>query len=262
MKLKGNKKKIIIALIIVIFIVIITAIVFGINNKGKKEVSNYFNEQDSVDDTYLKMAKEVWKQEERLLNAVKDGDIETLVKSFSDVDNVMDDFKDNPDQEFVEAASEYLKFMYADLTWTEPDEETYKEWAIDLEKSVNEKLEGKGYNSDKIIIDIDDFVTGKDFNNVYSTYKELYPNASGEWSNETTGEAYEKLGTVLDKIPTEKLYLDIDIYDFDRSGNFTLGCRELLEGTEIEFFDISYWLKDRYGEDSWVGHFIMEEVLD
>ncbi len=141
MKLKGNKKKIIIALIIIIFIVIITTIVFGINNKAKKESSSYLNEQDIVNDTYLKMAKELWRQEEILLEAVKNGDVETLVKNARDDEYMIDDFVDNLDQEYIDAASEYLKFMYADLTWTEPDEETYENWAVYLEK--NNKTEIK-----------------------------------------------------------------------------------------------------------------------
>ena len=56
--------------------------------------------------------------------------------------------------------------------------------------------------------------------------------------------------------------IDIDILEFDTDGNFVLAYDSLLGDTEIESLYNSYWLRDRYGNDSWVGHFIMEDVLD
>ena len=271
MNLNENKNKKIIFITVVIAILIIIALVIFLVMKNKSKntstfdgngVSSYLNEQDSVNDTYLKMAKEVWKQEEILLEAVKNGDIETLVKNARDDEYMIDDFVDNPDQEYIDAASEYLKFMYADLTWTEPDEETYENWAVYLEKTIKQKLKGEGLLDDWIRLSTDELIQGKKFYKISSTYEEVYPNASGKWSNETTQEAYEKLKATLNQIPTDILHLDIDILEFDTKGNFVLAYDSLLEDTEIERLHDSYWYKNRYGDDSWVGHFIMEEVLD
>lgn len=277
--IKNNRGIALITLIIAIIIVIV--LIVGVatiliknsinadkNNNYNTEIDKYEQSNDynstssKVNKTYLKMAKEIWKQEEILLNAVKNGDIQTLVENAREDEYMIDDFIKNKDEEFYDAASEYLKFMYSDLTWEEPDEDTYTQWALYLERMIKEKLKGEGLSDDWITLTTGDLIKGKQFYKISSKYRELYPNATGEWNNETTIEAYEKLSKTLNEIPTENLYLSIDILEFDTDGNFVLAYDSLLDDTEIELLDISYWLRDRYGNDSWVGHFIVEEVLD
>lgn len=269
--MKFSKKTILITIIIIVLLIIATtvAVVFKIKNEEKEtnlangsETTDYISNQNETNNTYLEMAKEIWKKEVVLLEAVKSGDIKTLVENARDEEYMIDDFIDNPDQEFIDAASEYLKFMYTDLTWSEPDEETYEYWANYLEKTINQKLKGEGASDDWISLGTDDLIKGKNFSKLYSTYREIYPDATGDWNNETTSEAYEKLKATMDKIPVENSMIDIDILEFDTDGNFVLAYDSLLGDTEIESLYNSYWLRDRYGNDSWVGHFIMEDVLD
>ncbi len=273
MNSSDNKKKKTVLIAIIIAVLLIIAIIVAIvliNNNGSKEnnmidgsdTSDYANNQNTSNETYLKMAKEIWKKEVVLLEAVKSGDIKTLVENARADEYMIDDFLDNPDQEFVDAASEYLKFMYADLTWTDPDEERYEDWAKSLEREINAKMNGDQAAVDWISLSTYDLIKGRNFYKIYSTYGELYPDATREWNNETTSEAYEILKATLNKIPIEDSMIDIDVLEFDAKGNFVLAYDSLLGDTEIESLHNSYWLRDRYGDDSWVGHFIMEDVLD
>ena len=273
MNSSDNKKKKTVLIAIIIAVLLIIAIIVAIvliNNNGSKEnnmidgsdTSDYANNQNTSNETYLKMAKEIWKKEVVLLEAVKSGDIKTLVENARADEYMIDDFLDNPDQEFVDAASEYLKFMYADLTWTDPDEERYEDWAKSLEREINAKMNGDQAAVDWISLSTYDLIKGRNFYKIYSTYGELYPDATREWNNETTSEAYEILKATLNKIPIEDSMIDIHVLEFDAKGNFVLAYDSLLGDTEIESLHNSYWLRDRYGDDSWVGHFIMEDVLD
>ncbi len=269
MKFSKNTILITIIIIVLLIIAITVAVVFKIKNEEKEtdlangsETTDYISNQNETNSTYLEMAKEIWKKEVVLLEAVKSGDIKTLVENSRDGEYMIESFIDYPDQEFIDAASEYLKFIYADLTWSDPDEETYEYWANYLEKTINQKLKGEGLSDDWITLSTGDLIKGKKFFELHSTYEEIYPNATGEWNNETTSEAYEKLGATMDKIPVDSSIIDIDILEFDTDGNFVLAYDSLLEDTEIESLYVSYWLRNRYGNDSWVGHFIMEEVLD
>ena len=267
---RNNKKKTIFIIVVATILILIGVVIILRTNKktnntniidGNEQLS-YLDGQDGIKDTYLKMAKEIWKQEVVLLEAIKNGEIEVLVENMGDSEYLIKNFIEIPNPEFIDAASEYLKFMYADLTWSEPDEETYEMWAMDLENEINEKSKDEGLSDDWIHLSTGDLIKGKNFIDIYSTYAEVYPDASHEWNNETTEEAYEKLRATLDQIPTDSLYLNIDI-KFDENGEFVLAYdSSLLNDTEIEIMRTSYWLKDRYGDDSWVGHFIMEDVLD
>lgn len=184
MNSSDNKKKKTVLIAIIIAVLLIIAIIVAIvliNNNGSKEnnmidgsdTSDYANNQNTSNETYLKMAKEIWKKEVVLLEAVKSGDIKTLVENARADEYMIDDFLDNPDQEFVDAASEYLKFMYADLTWTDPDEERYEDWAKSLEREINAKMNGDQAAVDWISLSTYDLIKGRNFYKIYSTYGEL-----------------------------------------------------------------------------------------
>ena len=283
MKLTGKKNWMIILMIVFILLLIIVVTVIGVNNgkKSNEYKDNYTdngeyyygdygefndeeegNESNQVNENYVKMAKDIWKKEVILLKALNEGDIQILIDNAREDEYMIEDLAKNTDQEFIDAASQYIKTMYADLTWNEPDEERYESWALQLERDINEKLQGDGLMDDWIRLNTEDLVQGKNFVSLSSEYRKLYPNATGEWNNETTVEAYQKLSKTLEAIPTESLYLDIDVLEFDKNGKFVLAYDSVLSDTEIESLHTSYWLKHRYGDDSWVGHFIMEQVLD